>query len=225
MFKKLFGKSKPPEPSPLKELTPDEFDKVKFKARIAFIDDEDISHVGRLQKDGYNITHYPDIDNIDDFIRKKYHVVVLDIQGVGTDLAPNTEGWGLLNHLKATCPNVVVIMFTGAEWSITKYKDEADKADDFIGKDLEFLDFKRKLDNGIKKAFSANYHFEVAKQTIQKEISNAQTLNDIKRLIDTYGGNKKTALEEIKKITSNEAVIEGIDKFLSITDSVTSLLA
>lgn len=223
IINRMFGaKSKP---SPLKELTLEEFDKVKFKARIAFIDDEEISHVDRLQKDGYNITHFPDIENIDDFIRKKYHLIVLDIQGVGGDLAPQTEGWGLLNHFKSTCPNVVVIMFTGAEWSITKYKEEADKADDFIGKDMEFLDFKRKLDNGIKKAFSPNYHFEIAKSTFQKEITNAKTIDEIKQLLDTYGGDKKTAMDEIKKITSNEIVIDGIDKFLSITDSVSSLLA
>jgi len=69
--------------SPMKELTNDEFNDAKFKARIAFIDDEEIVHVERLRSDGYNITHFSDIDNIDDFIRKKYHVIILDIQGVG----------------------------------------------------------------------------------------------------------------------------------------------
>ena len=94
LIKNLFTKnenSKSIELAPLKELTNDEFEKSKFKARIAFIDDEEISHIKRLQSDGYNITHFPDIDNIDDFIRKKYHVVVLDIQGIGQKIAPKTE--------------------------------------------------------------------------------------------------------------------------------------
>ncbi|HTA62260.1 MAG TPA: hypothetical protein VK835_07390, partial [Bacteroidia bacterium] len=81
---------------PMKELTNDEFNEAKFKARVAFIDDEEIVHVERLRNDGYNITHFPDIDNIDDFVRKKYHVIILDIQGVGKNLSPESEGWGLL---------------------------------------------------------------------------------------------------------------------------------
>ena len=44
-----------PKISPIKEFTHEEFEKVKFKARIAFVDDEEIAHVERLRKDGYNI--------------------------------------------------------------------------------------------------------------------------------------------------------------------------
>ncbi|MEK8180770.1 response regulator [Flavobacterium buctense] len=223
----FFSKKNEPQPvelSPLKELTTEEFEKSKFKARIAFIDDEEISHIKRLQSDGYNITQFTDIDNIDDFIRKKYHVVVLDIQGIGQNIAPKTEGWGILKYLKSTCPNTVVIMYTGAEWSITKYKAEADEADDFIGKDLEFLDFKAKLDDGIKKAFSPNYHFEIEKKLIAKEIVNANTLDEIKLIIDNYGGNKKVAMSKVKELSSNSTVLERIDNLLSITDSITNLL-
>lgn len=227
LIKNLFTKnenSKSIELAPLKELTNDEFEKSKFKARIAFIDDEEISHIKRLQSDGYNITHFPDIDNIDDFIRKKYHVVVLDIQGIGQKIAPKTEGWGILKYLKSTCPNTVVIMYTGAEWSITKYKTEADEADDFIGKDLEFLDFKAKLDDGIKKAFSPNYHFNIEKKIIAKEVVNANTLDEIKKIIDNYGGNKQIAMDKVKQISNNKVLLERIDNLLSITDSISGLL-
>jgi DNA-binding NtrC family response regulator len=218
-------KERKPELAPLKELTSEEFENAKFKARIAFIDDEEISHVERLRQDGYNIVHYTDIENIDDFVRKKYHVVILDIQGVGMKLTPTSEGWGLLKYLKNECPNLVVIMFTGAEWSITKYKDEAAIADDFIGKDLEFLDFKSKLDNGIKKAFSPNFHFEIEKKKIFSEISSANTIEQIKTIIENYGGKKEVAISEAKKVSQNKKLLEGIDHLLSITDSITNILS
>lgn len=220
----LFRKSKKPDPSPVKELTAEELDEIKFKARIAFVDDEEISHVERLRTDGYNIAQFDDIENIDDFLRKKYHVVMLDIQGVGQKISPQSEGWGILKYLKAANPNLVIIMFTGAEWSITKYKNEADVADDFIGKDLEFLDFKSKLDNGIKKAFSPSYHFEIEKQKMLKEVSSLATLEQIKEAIDRYGGDKKTALEEIKKITSNKRVLESSERILSMIANIKDLL-
>lgn len=220
----LFRKKKKPKYFPVKELTPEELDEIKLKARIAFVDDEEISHVERLRKDGYSITQFDDIDNIDDFIRKKYHVVILDIQGVGQSISPQSGGWGILKYLKGSNPHLVIIMFTGAEWSITKYKDEADAADDFIGKDLEFLDFKAKLDNGVKKAFSPAYHFEVEKQKMLKEISSLATLEQIKEAIDNYGGDKEYAMKEIKKISTNKTVLDSAERILSVVANIKDLL-
>lgn len=218
---KLFSLFKSePKHRPIKEFTQEEFEKIKFKARVAFIDDEEIPHVERLRNDGYNIMTMVDIDNIDDFIRRKYHVVVLDIQGVGQKLAPESEGWGILRYLKKECPNLVVIMYTGAEWSITKYKEDADMADDFIGKDLEFLDFKYKLDSGIKKAFSPEFHFQVEKIKISKQLGNAQTVAEIKTILENYGNDKKTAKKLISRLTDNKVVLDSVDKFLSIISSI-----
>jgi len=225
LIKIMFNLFKSKTPAPLKELTDEEFEAAKFKARIAFIDDEEVSHIKRLRNDGYNITDFTDIENIDDFIRKKYHVIILDIQGVGQNISPKSEGWGILKYLKKECPNLVVIMFTGAEWSITKYKDEAEQADDFIGKDLEFLDFKSKLDEGIRKAFSPKFHYDIEKKKILKELNNVNTINEIKNIIDSYGSDKKTALKKIKKITSNKSVIASVENLLSITESILKLIA
>ena len=216
---------KKPKPSPFKELTIEEFNKAKFKARIAFIDDEEVPHIDRLRQDGYSITHYSDIEGIDDFIRKDYQVVVLDIQGVGQNISPESEGWGILKYLKQTCPNLVVIMFTGAEWSITKYKNESDEADDFIGKGLEFLDFKSKLDSGIRKAFSLSFHFEIEKKNMLKEISNTNNIDEIRLIIETYGNDKKTILDEIKKISNKTEVLASVNNILSITENITNLIS
>jgi DNA-binding response OmpR family regulator len=222
VLKYLFGIK--PVPEPLQEYTPEEFEKVKFKARVALIDDEEVSHVKRLQKEGYNIVDYPDIENIDDFLRKKYHVVILDIQGVGKDLAGPTEGWGLLKYIKHEAPHVVVIMFTGADWSVTKYKSQVELADDFIGKDLEYLDFKSKLDAAIRKAFSPKFQFEIQKKKIASQIMNSDDLREVEDVIFKYGRNKEKALKELKKITSNENVIQSADNFLSITSSIFSII-
>ncbi|MBA4241241.1 MAG: hypothetical protein C0448_10970 [Sphingobacteriaceae bacterium] len=211
------------KPIPLKELTNEEFNEAKFKARVVFIDDEEVVHIERLRNDGYNITHFSDIDNIDDFIRKKYHVIILDIQGVGKKLTPETEGWGLLKYLKEECPHFVVIMFTGADWSITKYKNTADVADDFIGKDLEFLDFKLKLDNGIRKAFSPNFHLEITEKKLLKQISNADTIKQIKDIISSHGGDQNATISLVKKVTNNKPVLDAVSSLLSVTNGVTKL--
>ncbi len=220
LIRNIFS-GKPPEP--IREFTNEELEQLKLKARIALVDDDEIPHVKRLQKDGYNIIDLSDITEIDDFIRRKYHVVVLDIQGIGKNLSENTEGWGILKYLKTECPHLVVIMFTGADWSVTKYKHLVDMADDFIGKDLEFLDFKSKLDSAIKKAFSPKFHFEIERKKLMQEISNAETFEKISSIVNTYGRDKERALKEVRKITRKDEVIKGVSDYLSIINSILKL--
>ncbi len=208
----------------ISEIPYEQFEKIKFKARIAVVDDEEVPLIEKLQKDGYNITKYPDIDEIDSFIRKKYHVLVLDIQGVGKNIAGKKEGWGILSYLKNEYPHLVIIVFTGADWSLTKVKEIADLADFVIGKDLEYLDFKAKLDAAIKKAFSPKFHFEIEKNLIINEITNAESLNKIKEIIDLYGQDKNKAMKKLDKVTDNSKVIESVDTYLSIVSSIFSLL-
>lgn len=213
-----FGKTK------IVELPHDQLERIKFQARIAVVDDEEVPLVEKLQKDGYNITKYDDIDEIDSFIRKRYDVVILDIQGIGKNIASKKEGWGILSYLKQEYPHLVIIVFTGADWSITKVKDIADLADFVIGKDLEYLDFKAKLDASIKKAFSPNFHFEVEKKQISKEISNAESFEKIKKIVDLYGRDKEKTLKKIEKLTQNAKVVNSIETYLSFINHIFDLL-
>jgi hypothetical protein len=208
----------------ISEIPYEQFEKIKFKARIVVVDDEEVPLIEKLQKDGYNITKYPDIEEIDSFIRKKFHVLILDIQGVGKNLAGKKEGWGILSYLKNEYPHLVIIVFTGADWSITKIKEIADLADFVIGKDLEYLDFKAKLDAAIKKAFSPKFHFEIERSLIAKEITNADTFNKIKEIVDFYGQDKDKAMRKLNKLTDNSKVIESVGNYLSIVSSIFNLL-
>ena len=54
MLSKLFGK-KSPDLSPLKELSTEEFEQAKFKARVAFIDDEEIEENDISDENGINV--------------------------------------------------------------------------------------------------------------------------------------------------------------------------
>jgi DNA-binding response OmpR family regulator len=211
------------EIEPLREFTSEELEQLKLKTRIALVDDDEISHVKRLQKDGYNIVDFSDITEIDDFIRRKYHVVILDIQGIGKSLSETTEGWGILKYLKNECPHLVVLMFTGADWSVTKYKHLVDLADDFMGKDIEFLDFKSKLDAAIRKAFSPKFHFEIERKKLMKEIGTVETFDKIATIVNKYGRDRERTIKEIKKITTNDEVIKGVNNFLSIINSIFKL--
>lgn len=205
----------------IRELSSEEINKAKFQARIAIVDDEEVPNMENLQNDGYNIHKFSDIPKMDDFIAQKHHVVILDIQGVGKKISPESEGWGILEYLKQEHPHIVVIVFTGADWSITKFKDKADKADFIIGKDSEYLNFKMKVDAAIKKAFSIDFHLGVLRKQIQNPNENKQKIEEI---IKRYGRNEEKAKKKVKKLTSNEHTLQSVDSVLSIISSIYSFL-
>jgi hypothetical protein len=203
------------------ELNGDDLNKAKFQARIAIVDDEEVPNMDNLQNDGYNILKYPDIVNIDDFVNRKHHVVILDIQGVGKKLAGVDEGWGLLEYLKKEYPHIVIIVFTGADWSITKFKDKADKADFIIGKDSEYLNFKMKVDAAIKKAFSLSFHLDVLKSQIDSSDANKAK---IEQIIREFGKDQHKTMKKIRRVTKNESALQSVDSVLSIISSIYSLI-
>ena len=219
-IKRLLGREDAPPPT---ELSAADLDRVKFQARIAIVDDEELPHTKRLRDDGYNISDFHDIEHIDDFLRKKFDVVVLDIQGVGGKLSEKSEGWGILKYLKNTAPHIVVVVFTGAEWSITKYKEQADLADEFIGKDAEFLDFKMKLDAAIRKAFSPSYHIELELKRIKAGLVNAKDVTAIESIVRTYSFQRNKAMSEARKVTDKSDVLQGVDYLFSILEHIKNL--
>ena len=205
----------------VRELSNEDLNRAKFQARIAIVDDEEVPNMGNLQNDGYNVLKYADILNMDDFIGKKHHVLILDIQGVGKKLAGDNEGWGLLEYLKKEHPHIVIIVFTGADWSITKFKERADMADFILGKDAEYLNFKMKVDAAIRKAFSLSFHIEILKKQMDNSFTDK---NKVEELIREYGMDQEKAMKKIRKVTKNEATLQSADNVLSIISSIYSLI-
>lgn len=209
----------------LKDFEFDQLLKLKHKAKIAFVDDEEIPHIKKLNDDGYSIQDYNDIQNIDEFINKKFNIVILDIQGIGKELSSNSGGWKILKYIKTVSPHTVIIMFTGADWSIKDHKEDLKLADDFLSKDLEFLDFKLKLDEAIKKAFSYHYHFDIEKKRIEKLIKNSGDLREIESIVFKYGKDKSETMKQLNSLKLSSDTIGIVDNFLSIANSITELVA
>lgn len=209
----------------LRDFEFDQMLKLKGKAKIAIVDDEEIPHIKKLNEDGYTIKEFNDIQNIDEFINWKFNIVVLDIQGIGKELSTNSGGWKILNYIKSVSPHTVVIMFTGADWSIKDHKSDLQLADDFLSKDLEFLDFKMKLDEAIKKCFSYHYHFEIEKKRIQKIIKNTNEITEIEGIVFKYGKDKTETLTQLKNNKTHIDAINIVDNFLSIASNITQLVS
>ena len=219
----LFGSEK----EKTKESTEDvsapsteDLQKIRFRARIAIIDDDEVPFVRMLSQNGYNIHHYTDLEDVDEFIRKKYHVVLLDIHGVGGTLAEKSEGWGILRYLKQQCPHLVVVIYSGGQWTMTKHLEEISLADDFLDKDAEFLDFKFKLDENVRKAFSASYHIAIQRKLIRTEIEDIESYLAIYDIIKQKPTDKEGTIRKVRKITKNERVLRYLEDYLLIISDI-----
>ncbi|MCY4418893.1 MAG: hypothetical protein OXB93_03490 [Cytophagales bacterium] len=207
-----------------KDPTLEDIERLKMKARIAIVDDEEVPYAKSLTNNGYNIHYYSDIDNIDEFLRKRYHVIVLDIQGVGKELSKKHQGFGVLKYIKSECPHVVILVYTGGRFSFAMYREESTLADDFIDKDVDFLEFKLKTDEAIRKAFSPSYHADIREKTLKKEIDNMETYEKVLRIMEKHHPmEKEKIISQLKKTAPNAGnrLVQKVEHYLaSMTDII-----
>ena len=211
------GKNKGAVPE-FHDPTIEDIENLKLKARIAVVDDEEVPYIKPLLANGYNVRYYSDIDNIDEFVRKRYHVIVLDIQGIGKELSQKHQGFGILKYIKSEYPHVVILVYTGGRFSFAMYREESTLADDFLDKDIDFLEFKLKIDSAVRRAFSPSYHAEVRERTLKKEIEDYDTYEKVSKILTRHHPmDKHRILGKVRKVTksSNNKLVQKVENYLS----------
>lgn len=136
------------------------WEEIKKRARILVIDDGEFYYKQLFEKDGYTIEKWDDVDDLPKLEAGHFDIILLDIQGVGRRQSTE-EGLGILKHIHRTCPAQIVIAYSNADWSL-KYKEFFDMADAALPKAADYVDFKRKLDELLKKRFSMGFYVDRA---------------------------------------------------------------
>lgn len=109
----------PPAPVPFPPLPAGITDPsiLRRTLRILFIDDELPAAAGYLQSKGYNVTNVADIDqsSIEKVLELEYHIIFLDIYGVGKEFGG--DGVGILRRLKSAGRLPYVAVYSAQQWS------------------------------------------------------------------------------------------------------------
>ncbi|EMA3775834.1 hypothetical protein U2U55_003625 [Vibrio cholerae] len=113
--------------------------------KIAIIDDMDVPYLDSLQRSGYNVRHYRDIEDFD--MLKSYAVIVCDIKGVGKNFKSKLEGAYIIKEARQLFPEKYIIAMSSAVYKINVAKI-IEVADDKIIRDTD-LD---RVINSISKA-------------------------------------------------------------------------
>lgn len=109
------------------------------KLRILFVDDEASPPlVSSLKRQGYDVTHVTDIDDLDATCDGKYQMVFFDIQGVGKvfDSGSRTgTGLDLVEYVASHNPLIFTVVYSAQPWDSAHVKVAHDYAHRTLVKD------------------------------------------------------------------------------------------
>lgn len=145
------------------QITTD-LNEIRKRARILFIDDEDVPQIKVLKKEGFAIDQWKDIKNLKNIEDGNYDIIFLDIGGVGEGYS--REGAiGVLKDIKKSNPSVVLIAFSGQKFAIEQTKF-FQLADDVLNKDARAVEIKNRIEDFLKEKFSVTFYWTRIKELL-----------------------------------------------------------
>jgi len=196
---------------------------VRDETRIAIIDDQNIALIPRIKKHNYNITHFKDIENLNDLL--KFNIIICDIQGVGKKFGSKYEGAHLISEIKKEFPLKYVIAFSGKSFDPT-YNKFFKICDDVMQKGSDINDWVDCLDLAIKNYINPIYNWESARRVFLEHNISLEEISKLEQaFIKTIMKNDITVYNKIlhknQNIYSNViSTISGIGTYLSFFHSL-----
>ena len=80
------------------------------KLRVLFVDDEELEITNALKREGYDIEHWRDVENLDQLCDGRYQVILLDVRGIGGKYGGN--GLNVLKYVATHNPLVYTCIFS-----------------------------------------------------------------------------------------------------------------
>jgi len=173
----VFERTKPHREIPLTEI-------VK-RSRILVIDDQDFPYQELFVRAGYTLDKWDDVDDLTKLETGEFDLILLDLQGVGRS-ASIDQGLAVLRHIRSTSPAQLVIAYSGANWPV-QYQPFFQLADAVLDKSVDFYEFKRTVDDLLRKRFSLGFYLSLINQTVGEEITKVPKLPTKARFAMEHG--------------------------------------
>lgn len=190
------------------------------RTRIVVIDDEETEFPFKILRDfGYAIDYWPDVQDLTKLERGHYDIIILDIGGVGRELDEESEGVGVLKHIKQVNPMQIVVAYSGQSHEIQKIPFFR-LADQYVPKPTNAMTWKETLDDLIRtRLTAAAYWSDLTRMLADQGVTNKQIRKLEKQII---GASKKGA-------TDGRAIASGalgtVDNIASIAGTIGKILA
>lgn len=186
-----------------------DLNEIRKRARILFIDDEDVPQVKILKAEGFSIEHWKDIKkNLNRIESGDYDIIFLDIAGVGERYS--REGAiGILKDIKKCNPAVIVIAFSGQKFDIEQTKFFK-LADDVLKKDAGPVEIKTKIEEFLKEKFSVTFYWGKIRDILKEQGIGESKINKAEKVLFKSISKKdnKFFTDWARKILKDEASIK-----------------
>jgi DNA-binding response OmpR family regulator len=194
------------------------FDEIRKRARLLAIDDHDFPYESLFQRDGYNLDKWNDVERLTDIEDGKYDLLLLDMQGIGTHESAE-QGFGILKHLRAKCPTLVIVAYSNADWGL-KYQEFFMLADAVLPKSADYVEFKRQVDDLLASRFSLGFYVsKIAAEAGDSDVDQRKIENLARRAILKRNPQKlRSHLETMIPDASK------VDRIISIANAAIGLL-
>ncbi len=118
------------------------------RLRILFVDDEDLQIIGNLKAEGFDVEHWRDVESLEKLADGRYHVVFLDVRGVGKK--HGGTGLDVLRYLAIHNPLVFTIVFSAKPFTPQEGELLRKHANRCMTKDCTFYDVVEAIEDHAK---------------------------------------------------------------------------
>lgn len=129
---------------------------VRKHARILVIDDQEWPAQSMFDRDGYHIERWAEVKNLSQLTDGHFHVIMLDVNGVGLSEDPKLQGFGILSAIKHSNLAQPVILYSAAKQSLNT-STYVQLADAVLDKRSSYIEFKAQVDDLLVRTASPAY--------------------------------------------------------------------
>jgi DNA-binding response OmpR family regulator len=189
-------------------------DELVRHSRILIVDDEEPALKVDLEKEGFAVQWYADVDSalLRQIERMQYDLILLDFSGVGTSLG-NQEGLDILKHVKRVAPAVVILSYTSKALK-SKHADFYRLTDGVLPKDAGIGDSLEKIESALRSARSAENLWKALLHRIGADPASAEADELQKRI-----------LKAAKKSDSWPKLLDGISELITTEEGKAAAMA
>lgn len=131
-------------------------EQVRKHARVLVIDDLEFPAQTNFERDGYHFERWAEVQNLSQLTDGHYHLILLDIEGVGLNDSPEMQGLGILKQIKKTNPAQMVILYSAKPQRLS-YSEYLSLADVVLDKGIDYVTYKENVDELLLRRSTPGY--------------------------------------------------------------------
>lgn len=194
-------------------------EKLRERAKILLVDDEEYDIIDILKTRGYDIYYKSDINYLIE--TEPFDIILLDIKGIATKFGSPKEGFGFAMNVKSKYPQKVVISFSGV--SDVRINEELHKIDGFITKDTDVDTWCSRLDGFIKDYCDESYQWNAIANKLKNDGVNEDVINELKdEFFNSFKSNSfdKFSNKFMDKVKNAKELMEILGILISLLKTV-----